>query len=280
MIKVSIIVPCFNQAQYLDVALQSVFDQTYTKWECIIVNDGSHDNTEEVTKRWTEKDKRFKYFYQENEGLSSARNFGITNSSGEYILPLDADDKIATSYVELAVDTLQQDVSLKVVYCKAEKFGDEIGSLALKPYSIKALADENMIFCTAMYRKKDWELVGGYDTKMKYGLEDWEFWIAMLKIGGNVKCLDIVGFYYRIKSNSMLKKMNTEKTKYSLEYMSVKHADFFVIQYGSFDYLNNLLKLKKEEKQKNDGMLKSRRFVIDVFCNAFFGFTIFNRLKK
>ncbi len=274
---VSIIVPCYNQTQYLDEALQSVLEQTYVNWECIIVNDGSPDNTEEVARVWVEKDTRFKYLFQENGGLSSARNFGITNANGEYILPLDADDKIAENFIELAMDAFQKEDSLKIVYCKAEKFGDEVGSLKLKPYSIKALASENMIFCTAMYRKNEWEKVGGYDTKMLYGLEDWEFWIAILKNGGDVKCLDEVGFYYRIKSNSMLKELNTEKTKYSLEYMSVKHADFFVKQFGSFEQLNITIKqIRKEYDEK----LKSKKFAIDTFCDAIFGFKFFNRKRN
>ncbi|HEU4496898.1 MAG TPA: glycosyltransferase family 2 protein, partial [Flavobacterium sp.] len=96
----SIIVPCFNQSQYLGEALQSVSEQTYTDWECIIVNDGSPDDTEEVSKEWCEKDARFKYLYKENGGLSSARNAGIAVAGGEYILPLDADDKIAPEYAE------------------------------------------------------------------------------------------------------------------------------------------------------------------------------------
>lgn len=274
---VSIIVPCYNQAQYLDEALQSVLDQTYSDWECIIVNDGSADNIEEVAKYWTENDRRFKCLYQENGGLSSARNFGITHASGQYILPLDADDKISRDYVLLALQEFEKDSGVKIVYCKAEKFGDEVGSLNLKPFAIKTLAMENMIFCTALYRKEEWKKVGGYDIKMIYGLEDWEFWIALLKNGGEVKCLNEVGFNYRIKSNSMLKHLTNEKINYSLEYMSVKHADFFVEQYGSFHEMNQKIKTSENQMQQK---LKSKKFIVDVFCDTFFGFKIFNSQKN
>lgn len=91
---ISIIVPCYNQSQYLDECLQSVLDQTYPDWECIIVNDGSPDNTEEVARKWVEKDVRFKYFYKENGGLSSARNFGILKSEGVFVFFIDADDHL------------------------------------------------------------------------------------------------------------------------------------------------------------------------------------------
>ena len=117
---ISVIVPCYNQAQYLDECLQSVLEQTYQNWECIIVNDGSPDNTEEVVKKWTEKDPRFKYLKKENGGLSSARNAGIKAAEGEWILPLDADDKIGDRYLELAEKEFGE--SYTVIYCKAEKF--------------------------------------------------------------------------------------------------------------------------------------------------------------
>ena len=82
---VSIIVPCYNQAQYLPETLQSVLDQTYTNWECIIVNDGSPDATEAVAQEWCEKDHRFIYLKKENGGLSSARNAGLKIAKGDYI---------------------------------------------------------------------------------------------------------------------------------------------------------------------------------------------------
>ena len=243
---VSIIVPCYNQAQYLDECLQSVLDQTYSEWECIIVNDGSTDNTDFFTKQWVEKDKRFIYFEKENGGLSSARNFGIKNATGEYILPLDADDKIASNYIAIAIKAFQEDFSLKVVYCKAEKFGDEHGIWQLQPFSIYDLCRFNMIFCSAVFKKSDWELVGGYDINMIYGLEDWEFWIAILKNGGTVKQLEEVGFYYRIRENSMIKQLSIEKRSDLLDYLNIKHIDFFVKHHGnSIQLYRENLMLKK-----------------------------------
>lgn len=105
-VLISIIVPCYNQAQYLDECLQSVFDQTYQDWECIIVNDGSPDNTEEVAKKWVEKDTRFKYFYKENGGLSSARNFGLDQVKGEWIQFLDSDDFLHHEKFEICIDNM------------------------------------------------------------------------------------------------------------------------------------------------------------------------------
>ena len=126
---VSIIVPCFNQAQYLPDALNSVLAQSFPSWECIIINDGSEDKTEEVSKEFCQGDNRFKYIWKENGGLSSARNAGIKVSSGKYILPLDADDKIAAEYIQQAVNVLDNDVNVKVVYSDRGVFWYECGNM-------------------------------------------------------------------------------------------------------------------------------------------------------
>ncbi|MBB1192499.1 glycosyltransferase family 2 protein [Flavobacterium sp. SOK18b] len=104
---ISIIVPCYNQAQYLDKALQSVLDQTYSNWECIIVNDGSSDDTDILGKKWVGKDSRFKYIYQENGGLSSARNTGLDVSRGGFIQFLDADDFLNDQKLEKSIFAFQ-----------------------------------------------------------------------------------------------------------------------------------------------------------------------------
>lgn len=266
---VSIIVPCYSQAQYLDEALQSVLNQTYTNWECIIINDGSPDHTEEVAQRWVSKDSRFVCLKKENGGLSSARNAGITIAKGEFIVPLDADDKVAPNYIDLAVSSFQEDDSLKVVYSKAEKFGEAVGVWNLKPFSLIDLARFNMIFCSAVFRRADWELVGGYDVNMIYGLEDWEFWIAILKNGGNVKCLDEVGFYYRIRGNSMARTIKQDHKKYSEIYVTKKHIEFYISNYDSLN----------KTRKRNVENLKSEKFVINLFTKRFFGFEFF-KLKS
>jgi glycosyltransferase involved in cell wall biosynthesis len=273
---VSIIIPCYNQARYLEEALQSVLDQTHQNWECFIVNDGSTDNSEEIAMQWCLKDTRIFYLKKENEGLSAARNSGIELAQAEFILPLDADDILGCNYITLALNEFELDETVKVVYCKGLKFGCEEGLLSLTPYSLYNLSLDNMIFASAMYRKKDWQRVGGYEVEMIYGWEDWEFWIAILKKGGNVKRIDEVCFYYRIKPISMLKSIDNEKGKYLMDYMSIKHADFFVKNYGSFIEMN-----RKNQYLIRDFeiKLKSEKFIIDVLCKKILGFSIFGKYK-
>ena len=241
---ISVIVPCYNQAQYLDECLQSVLDQTYQNWECIIVNDGSPDHTEEIAKKWVEKDARFRYLFKENGGISSARNAGIEIAKGEWILPLDADDKIGNQYLELAEKKFENDY--KVIYCATRFFGAKEGEWKLADFSLKTLAKFNILTCSALYKKKDWIEIGGYDKRFVYGIEDYDFWISLLKNGGNVYKINSTLFYYRIKNESRsINLINNYKTK-MFDLLSIKHADFFVKHLGNFNHIY----IEKEEIAK------------------------------
>lgn len=202
--KVSIIVPCFNQAKYLPETLDSVLAQTYLNWECVIVNDGSPDNTEEIAKRYLDKDARFRYVRQENKGLASARNTGISNSDGEYILPLDSDDIILPAYVEKAINRFLGYPKTKLVYCRAELFGVHNREWNMKDYSYDSIIWNNCIFCSALYKRVDYNSTCGYNPNMKHGFEDWDFWLSLLKKDDIVYQIDEILFRYRTKNNSMV----------------------------------------------------------------------------
>lgn len=130
---VSIIIPCYNQANFIDETLQSVFNQTYENWECILVNDGSSDNTEDLIKTWLAKDKRFRYFSNTNSGVSVARNFGIENAKGNFIQFLDADDiLLPTKLSESTKAFIEFDV--QVVCTNYNRFVDNLNVLT-EPFS-------------------------------------------------------------------------------------------------------------------------------------------------
>ena len=175
--KVSIIVPCYNQAHYLKDALGSVLCQTFTNWECIIVNDGSPDNTKTIASQWCAKDDRFVYLEKQNGGLSSARNAGIQIAKGEFILPLDADDLIHQDYLENLVPVLNQNKKLAIVSCYSNFFINNIDNVTykLRPKgdNYKWLLYVNQLVATSLYRKSCCETVGGYDENMTKGFEDW-----------------------------------------------------------------------------------------------------------
>lgn len=121
---ISIIIPCHNQAQYLDESLESVVNQTYQNWECIIINDGSTDDTEKKAENWLQKDSRFKYIYQENEGVSTARNKGIENSFGIYIQFLDGDDILQRDKLLYQAAILNMNDEIDIIYGGNKYFFD------------------------------------------------------------------------------------------------------------------------------------------------------------
>ncbi len=210
---VSIIVPCYNQAQYLDDCLQSVFNQTYTEWECIIVNDGSSDNSQEVAQRWTEKDARFVYVEKENGGVSDTRNHGIRMAKGEYILPLDGDDMIGAEYLEDAIRIFQTDKETKLVYCNTQLSGEENRKVTPQPYSFREMFIENQIPNAAFFRKADFLKTEGYNVNMKEGLEDWDFWISFLDEEDKVVRINKYYLLYRIKNISRSTQIDNEKNE-------------------------------------------------------------------
>lgn len=227
---ISIIVPCYNQGNFLAETVASALNSTYRELEIIIVNDGSTDNSQEVAESLTEKYPNVTLLNQPNSGVTIARNAGIEFSNGKYILPLDADDLISPNYVGDAIWILENRPEIKVVYCEAVKF-DEKGEKywKLKPFSLKSLARDNMIFVSGVFRKADCLAVGGFDDKMTMGRADWEFWINMLKNGGEVVQLPYVGFKYRLtKSGSMRKRTGSDELKRKrIAFLNAKHMDFF-----------------------------------------------------
>jgi len=207
---ISIIVPCYNQAQYLDECLESVLNQTYINWECIIVNDGSPDNTEEIALNWTQKDSRFKYIKKKNGGLSSARNAGLEIAQGKYIQFLDSDDKIAMQKFEKQLSILNKGIDICVSdYAHIGIFG-EIKERAGWCNKITDFR-QDVIFRwddgfsipihTALISSS---CIGNvrFDESLK-AKEDWLFWIEVSEKVPTIHYMDEVLAYYRINLASM-----------------------------------------------------------------------------
>ncbi|WP_396209130.1 glycosyltransferase family 2 protein [Flavobacterium sp.] len=239
---ISIIIPCYNQGRFLNDALDSVIGQDYQNWECIVVNDGSIDNTEEVALLYCDKDSRIKYVYKKNGGLSSARNTGINLSNGKYILPLDSDDKISSEYCKIAVQELESNDQIKIVYCRANFFGVKSGEWLLPDFSIEKILGQNIIFCSGFFRRSDYNLTSGYNENMKFGLEDWDFWLSLLELGGEVFKIDKVLFFYRIRIDSMARSLDDEKNRILRKQLWTNHKKIFSENFLdptlTFEYLN------------------------------------------
>lgn len=231
-VLVSIIVPCYKHAHYLDESLQSVLNQTYSHWECIIVDDGSPDNTKEVAKKWLDTDGRFIYLEKQNGGLSSARNEGVKIAKGEYILPLDADDLLDSQFLEKLVPVLTSNSNLGIVSCYTKFFvqSKENVIYQLKPKGNywKNLLFVNQLVATSLYRKSCWLQVCGYDESMKTGFEDWDFWLNVTKKGWEYLIVEDFLFYYRKAKKSMLVDTINNHFESNREYICKKHKELYI----------------------------------------------------
>ena len=208
MKKVSIIIPCFNQGKYIKDAIESALKQTYENIEIICINDGSNDDTAKNMKLLADRYKILFFNFKENKGVIEARNFAIEASSGDYILPLDADDIIEPTYVEKAVKILDEKPEIGIVYCKAKKFGKTNKIWNLKKYSFEKFLYKNLIFNCALFRKNDFLRAGKYKQNMKNGCEDWDLWLSLIELGLKPYRINEVLFNYRQIPNSRTQATN------------------------------------------------------------------------
>ena len=132
---VSIIIPVYNQEKYLAETLNSVLNQTYSNWECVLVNDGSTDNSVAILQPFLTQDNRFYFINSENKGVSNARNLALQQTKGKYVLFLDGDDLIHPEKINLAISNFQKDSDLSIVFNMTNYFQDTIENV-LYPMNI------------------------------------------------------------------------------------------------------------------------------------------------
>ena len=223
---VSVIMPCFNQGQFIEEAVESVIAQTFTPVEIIIINDGSTDiETVRLLNHYQKPN--VSVIHTANQGPSAARNVGIHQAKGQYILPLDADDRIAPTYLEKAVPILESQPEVGIVYAQAELFGAKTGSFDLPPYQFPDILLGNMIFNSSLYRKADWEKVGGYNENMVWGWEDYDFWLSILELGKDVSQIPEVLYYHREVANSRSEQMTQEHWVKSYAQIFKNHSQLY-----------------------------------------------------
>jgi glycosyltransferase involved in cell wall biosynthesis len=202
--KVSIVIPCYNHGAMLREALASVEQaRNANVVEVIIVDDGSSEaETTKILKEVAEAGHCV--VSQPNRGLGAARNAGIRLAKGEFILPLDSDNRLRDVYLNEGVSLLKNNPSIGVIYTDAEYFGERTGLWHVPNFDLLSLIRTNFIDACALYRKKLWEEVGGYDEQMPWmGLEDWDFWLRVASHGGSFVHLPKIGFDYRVRRDSL-----------------------------------------------------------------------------
>jgi len=203
--KVSIVIPCYNHGMLLREALASVEEvRNENLLEVIIVDDGSSDG-ETIRILKDVANAGYKVVSQPNRRVSAARNTGIRLASGEFILPLDNDNRLRDVYLKKGVKLLKDNPGIGVIYADAEYFGEKTGRWHVQGFDLLSLIRKNFMDACALYRKALWEQVGGYDEQMPWmGLEDWDFWLRVACHGGSFFHLPEIGFDYRVRADSLI----------------------------------------------------------------------------
>ena len=202
---VSVVIPCFQQSQYLSESVGSVVGQTWTDWEIVMVDDGSTDATVDTALGLirAHPDCRIRLVRQANEGLASARNNGIAASAGRYILPLDADDRLAPTMLERTVAVLDSDPNVAIVYTDVERFGEASGVIRAADFDPDAILEANQLNYCSLFRRGVWVAAGGYNPNMTRGYEDWDFWISCVEQGYVARRIPEPLFMYRVRARGM-----------------------------------------------------------------------------
>lgn len=196
-VLVSIVIPVYNtKAEFIKECIESIVDIKYPH-EIIVVDDGSY---EKDTLEFLEKIKEYKnarLLRKVNGGLSSARNFGIKNATGKYILPLDSDDLLISKNLELALDKLLSDENIDIVYGDFQNFGDKNTYNKSGEFSrMKIAISGNYVSAVILYKKEVWDSLGGYDITFN-SIEDWDFSSRAAVFGYNFTYLAVPLFKYR-----------------------------------------------------------------------------------
>jgi glycosyltransferase involved in cell wall biosynthesis len=187
----SIVIPCHNHGRYLNEAIESALTQTYRPIEVIVVDDGSTDNSAEVAGRYP-----VTLVTQKNQGAGAALNHGIRVARGQYLVRLDADDKLHPAFVERCIQVLEEHAEPAFVYTWVILFGARDGIFLSKPYDLCRLKLGNYIPGAAVIRREAIRAVGGFDTSLTW-LEDWDLWLSLAEKSLFGRLLPELLLYYR-----------------------------------------------------------------------------------
>ena len=204
------IVPTYNYGRFIEETLECLLAQSYGNWECIVVDDGSTDDTAERVSRFIERDTRFKFLRQENARQAAAKNNGLRNCAGQYIQFLDADDLIEPQKIEKQVEYLEAHPEVDIVYGSMRYFKTETPAERLywvwgenKPWMpetsgsgkevLTALVRQNiMVINSPLMRKRVVDVVGLFDDRLPPA-EDWDYWLRCAAAGMRFQFADLPG---------------------------------------------------------------------------------------
>lgn len=240
---VSIIIPVYNVARYLDDCLNSVLKQTYTNLEMIVVDDGSTDESLEICRSYAAKDKRLKVFHQDNAGVSAARNIGLNIMTGKYVLFIDSDDKIEQDMVKNLVKAIDQSERIDAVFCGYKEFDNETGTIIKEVVPNKSkivdrddgvaeiFGEYSTMLWNKMFRCSIIDKADLFDVTLKIG-EDELWMVNVLKKANNIMLIGSPLYYYRSRVEGASKGQVFSEAKMT-DYESQKKVLKSINEYGS-----------------------------------------------
>ena len=206
--NISVVIPVFNQGEYLEDCLDSIYNQTVQAHEIIVVNDGSTDNSREIAERYVFKEfpaieSPVRVINQVNKGLPSARNTGIMNATGDYVFFLDADDMVAENIIERLQFSISQ-TNADIVAPSFREFGKSNREVILGVPTMEEMKIANRIGYFCAIKRSVLVEVGGYNPKMKYGYEDYDLSFDLFKRNKTLCIIQEPLVMYRVKEKSMI----------------------------------------------------------------------------
>jgi glycosyltransferase involved in cell wall biosynthesis len=271
---VSVIIPCYNQDKFIGEALQSVLNQTYSNWECIIVDDGSTDNSAAIIKDIAAKNQKINYIYKKNEGVSKARNVGLDNAKGKFIQFLDADDLLDARKVERSLQEIQNNNDLQMVVTNFKMMSSDAKEFYPPFCEIK---NDSLSFENFLYNFFSIQLQCGlFDKKIFDSLrfsenlsaqEDWIVWISLLKEKPKYSFVDLPLAFYRINPSGRMNTLGAGDNQIKVlsilkQILTYEQYHKYTVNYTTKVYqtqqklLANSNKLKKSEEYKTGVFFK------------------------
>lgn len=228
---ITVVVPCYNLAAYLQEAVHSALASTLAPHEVVVVDDGSTPPVDsELLHRLAAQagwEGRVRLLRQENQGVASARNRGIGEAQTPYVLPLDADDRICPSYLEKACAVLEAEKDVGVVYPHLQRFGAASDVWQFRPFTLPELLAENRVPVCAVFRTEVWRQCGGYDERLETH-EDWEFWIRVAACGWRFHLIPEPLAEYRARPDSKVRRWDQPEVRRRLiQYILEKHQNLY-----------------------------------------------------
>lgn len=225
--RVSVVIACYNLGAFLAEAVESVRAQTFRSFEILVVDDAS---TDDLTKRVLDAQEGAgaRVIRSVHGGVARARNRGIRDAAGEFVLTLDADDRIAPQFLEKAGRILDADPNVGIVYSEAEYFGGKSGRWELPPFSLPDFLLGNTIAPCALFRRDDYLKTAGYNPNLIYGWEDFDFWLSLIERGDRkvVRIPELL-FFYRWRADSMCRRMQSRHWAYSYARILLNHPRLY-----------------------------------------------------